>query len=425
MRVCLVYPVHLTLSREIAEDSLIHRGLCALSASLKAKGVEDVSLLDLRRIGSVEEFETKLKRADPDYLCLTCNSIERDTISTVLSSSREVCPKCRTIVGGPDTVVALDLYREDPRVDYIVVGEGDLTLPELVLNSPDEKVHIGQRADLNSLPMPDYELFDLSKELQLEMIPGMKIPSLGIMVSRGCPFNCTFCQPTEELLFGRPRLMTVEKAVSEVKVLLKRHHLRSITFLDDCLLSYPTWIEAFSNALLREQIDLQWALQGRTNSTGLNGKTLALAKEAGLYCIMFGAESGSDRVLTFINKGTKVDDSYTAKKLCDRHNIKFWMNIVLGFPTETEAEMLETKMLIETLEPFHVSPNIYAPVPGTYLHTYCKELGLLEEEGSLRRDLYAESVRGINYDLARAIYRFALKYSGKRFRKSKWDWWRR
>ena len=386
-----------------------------MSASLKANGFQDVSLIDLRELSSWREYSERLQSLKPDFIGVTSNSIDRQFVFEAVNIAKQVLPTAKVVVGGPDVVVAKSLYMDNNNIDHVVYGEGEISFLKLVKGEVAPKLVIGEKPDLDTLPFPDYDLFNLKNELALHMIPGMASPSMSITNSRGCPFKCTFCQPTESKLYGKVRVRGAERTVQEIKLLQSKYGIKSISFVDDCLLSYPKWVEDFSNCLIKNGVQLEWMILGRTNSVGLNERTLSLASKAGLYCVMFGVESGSDRVLEFLNKRTKVEDAYKANEICKRFGIKFWMNMIVGLPTETEEEMWMTKKLIEDLQPFHVAPNIYAPVPGTYLYDYCVSNDLVLPSSKFRRDLDAENIKGVNYTVARQVVDYALQFSGNRF----------
>jgi radical SAM superfamily enzyme YgiQ (UPF0313 family) len=127
---------------------------------------------------------------------------------------------------------------------------------------------------------------------------------------------------------------------------------------------------------------------------------VALMAEAGLRGYFIGFESGSDRVLRFIRKGTKREQNLAAGRICRKYGISIWANYMLGLPTETQEEVLETISMLKELDPDYYSPAFYTPHPGSDLYTYCVEndLSLIRDHGSYRRNPDEAKIKGIDYE---------------------------
>jgi radical SAM superfamily enzyme YgiQ (UPF0313 family) len=121
---------------------------------------------------------------------------------------------------------------------------------------------------------------------------------------------------------------------------------------------------------------------------------------AGLRGYFIGFESGSDRVLRFIRKGTRRWQNLRAAEICREHGIAIWANYMLGIPTETKEEVMETISMLKSIDPDYYSPAFYTPHPGSDLYAYCVEndLSLIKSHDSYRRNPDEAKIKGIDYD---------------------------
>jgi radical SAM superfamily enzyme YgiQ (UPF0313 family) len=142
-----------------------------------------------------------------------------------------------------------------------------------------------------------------------------------------------------------------------------------------------------------------------------------LMAEVGLKGYFIGFESGSDRVLRFIRKGTKRWQNIAAGRVCKKYGIAIWANYMLGLPTETKEEVLETISMIQEIDPDYYSPAFYTPHPGSDLYDYCLEhdLSLIVNHDSYRRNPTEEKIRGVDYQ----FLHWAVEESQRR------TWWNR
>jgi radical SAM superfamily enzyme YgiQ (UPF0313 family) len=127
--------------------------------------------------------------------------------------------------------------------------------------------------------------------------------------------------------------------------------------------------------------------------------------------VWFGFESGSQRLLDLVKKGTIVEQAYEAASLCQKYDIACAFNVLLGLPGETEDDYLRTMQVFEEYPWVHPNPNIFNPLPGTALYDYCRIYDLLETPGdySIRDAAYIEQigkgpVRSVDYELVLKYY---------------------
>src|SRR3990172_8581442 len=125
--------------------------------------------------------------------------------------------------------------------------------------------------------------------------------------------------------------------------------------------------------------------------------------QVGLKGYFIGFESGSDRVLRFLRKGTSRKANLEAARVCRRYGISIWANYMLGLPTETEAEIKETISMLKTIDPDYYSPAFYTPHPGSELYDYCQEQGLslIADYDGYRRNPTEPKIKGHDFEFLR------------------------
>jgi len=390
------------------EAGWINHGLAQLSACAKAEGFE-VDLIDLRGLEGWDEFRAELEGRHPDVVGLTMMSVDYNPVMKALDVVKDVGPSIVTVVGGPHPTLVLEEVVANSKIDYIVTHEGEIAFPRLLAaiergQPPKERVIVGERPDLDSLPFVDRELFlkewrkygcDLDSP-EVPFVPELPPPFLTIIAGRGCIYNCSFCQPAERIIFGKFRSRSVESVIKELKLLRDKYHFASFMFHDDCLTNDRKWVAEFCEAYMREGFTQHFFCQSRADILVRHEELVELMAEAGCRGYLIGFESGSDRVLRFLRKGTTREVNLRAVKVCRKYGISIWANYMLGIPTETKEEVMETISMLKEIDPEYYSPAFYTPHPGSDLYTYCIEhdLSLITSHDQYRRNPTETKIKG-------------------------------
>jgi radical SAM superfamily enzyme YgiQ (UPF0313 family) len=144
-------------------------------------------------------------------------------------------------------------------------------------------------------------------------------------------------------------------------------------------------------------------------------------KKCGLEMLLIGFESGNQRVLNFLRKGTTVEQNYKAAAICKKLSIRIWANFMLGIPTETNKEAMDTVKMIKRIKPYVSSPAFYTPHPGSDLFDFCvkNNLSLIKKHEDYKRNPEGQKIKGVDYDfLNKALAELArVPYSVKLRRK--------
>lgn len=217
----------------------------------------------------------------------------------------------------------------------------------------------GYQNNLDQLPQPAFHLLPMGKYFYELMGTHFTI----LESSRGCPYQCNFCYLG---MYGTQyRQKSIGRVMDEIKHVTKQYSVKNIYFMDLEFGLNRNHLNSFCDALIREQIDIQWCCQTRV--TDLNRETLRLMRDSGCSLIHFGVEAGTDRILKQIGKKIQVSDCIRTIKMAHEANIRTALFMNFGFPGETKEEMESTIDLAIRLNPTYVAFHLIVPFPGTDL----------------------------------------------------------
>lgn len=389
--------------------SQVHTGLCTLSAVCKKKGFTDIDIIDVRMLQNWHEFRDKIIESKPDIVGITMMSPDYDYASKCIDLVKNINSKIRTVVGGMHPTVMTNEVISNNKIDYIIVGEGEIAFPELLQKlkdgRPSERVIKGERPDVNTLPFIDRELFDF---LELPYDFFLELPFATILAGRGCAYNCHFCSPAGKIMHGyRARRRSVDNVIEEIKHLHDTYGIKSVQFWDDCFTEDKKWIMEFCDKYKNNKFKMPFVCQTRADIISKNPDMMKKLKKAGLVMASIGFESGNDRILKFINKGTTLKQNLQASRICKRLGIKIWAYHMFGLPTEKKEEALDTVRMIKKIKPYRSSAAFFTPHPGSYFFKYCEDnnLSLIDKHDSFVRfpEIDKPKIKNIDYKLMRKI----------------------
>lgn len=243
-KTALVYPSYVVFNlRGGLEGTWINHGIACLIAYAKKMG-ETVDLIDLRRLKDWNDFKNKIKKYDlVGYSILTQ---DMETARQAINLNKQVNPQAKIVVGGVHVSVATEDFINDRKVDFIIIGEGEIVFCNLIKrlksnSPPHQKILEDKRIDLNELPYIDRDLW--TQERPAEFV-GLKEPFFTLLGSRACIYNCRFCQPCSRKIFGtKERVRSPEHFIGELVELKKTYGLKSFIILDDNAFQNRNWIE--------------------------------------------------------------------------------------------------------------------------------------------------------------------------------------
>ncbi len=395
------------------EAGWISHGLASLSSAAKAQGFE-IDLIDLRALSGWDHFRQVLAERNPDVVGVTMMSVDYNPARQAIAIAKEVKPEMVTIIGGPHVTIALEDSLRIPHVDYLVTGEGETAFPKLLRaieegQAPEHRVLRGETPDLDAILLTDRGLFldewrkwgyDLDSP-EVPFVEELPAPFATIIAGRGCLYHCTFCKPGEDYLFGkRTRRRSVDNVITELHMLVDRYRIASFMFHDDCLTEDRDWVTEFTEKYVAEGFTMPFLCQTRADILVKHEDMVARMAHAGLRGYFIGFESGNDRVLKFIRKGTTAEQNRQAARVCRKYGISIWANYMMGLPTETKEEVMDTVRLMKEIDPDYYSPAFFTPHPGTDLYDYVTEhdLSRITDYDSYRRNPTEPKIKGQDYE---------------------------
>lgn len=369
--------------------------LAYLAAVLEENGI-DVDILDCTVLGyGWEEYERFLEKTHPDIVGVSGITPFLSSAVKTVQIAKKVIPEVVTVVGGTHfTLNAEQALLRYPDIDYVVRGEGEITLLELVKaldnhTKLSDVKGIGFREknsiimteerplieDLDTLPMPAYHKLPMDKYRFIFWGSEVCV----VIGSRGCPFQCRFC--TERLIWrNRWRGRSASKVVDEMELLNKKYGVRIIWFGDDCFNLNRERTEQFVNELEERELDMKWYIETRVDTLLRDADLVPKMARLGLFHVLLGAESSSENDLKYLSKGIEPQDTKKAVDLLKNNNIIAHTNFILGLPTDSKQSIRNTVNFAKSIDPDMAVFVAFTPFPGTDLYDEIVKLGLLKEK---------------------------------------------
>lgn len=313
-----------------------------------------------------------------NYLTKMCLTNMREAAFEMIQYAKE--RGCTVIVSSSDSTDQFEMYL-NKGADYILLGEAELTLLELVkavdqqqkdiFNIPgiafkqnNAVVKTARRSvmkALDELPFPAWDLINM-EPYRNSWIKHAGYFSINIATTRGCPFKCNWC--AKPIYGNRYNTRSPQNVIDELRVLKANYRFDHIWFCDDIFGLKPGWVNEFAGLLEKEHLHFRFKMQGRVDLLLQDNIIHDLAR-AGCENIWMGAESGSQKILDAMEKGTTVQQIYDATRLLKKHGIHPSFFIQFGYPGETKEDIAKTITMINRLLPYEIGISVSYPLPGT------------------------------------------------------------
>lgn len=268
--------------------------------------------------------------------------------------------------------------------DIVVKGEGEKAFLDIVKKKTNEKiVSYPLIKDLSEIPHPARHLMDINYYLKtIDINPethlggyiSSKTKTSGILSSRGCPYRCIFCHNSWRR--SPPRYHSAEYVIEEIEELINNYDTEALFFFDDDLFSNNPRLKKICKRMKEKKIDIIWGCNARVNEIDL--ETLKMVKKAGCKQVNFGFESGSQRILSLLkNNTTTIEQNKRAVKLCKEACLGIHASFMIGNPTETKKDVMDTQEFIKKNPLDSIGVLLTTPFPGTELWEICKRRGII------------------------------------------------
>jgi radical SAM superfamily enzyme YgiQ (UPF0313 family) len=319
----------------------------------------------------------------------------------VATAIKAVDPSVPVIFGGWHPSLLPDQTLEEPFVDAVVRGQGDLSLLEIAQALAEGKSLEGVRGvswkgatqrqhnpdrrveQLGSLPMPAFDLVDFDA---YERACGLR--KLAYATSVGCPYACNYCT---DMVFYKRRFnaLSADRVVDELTRLVPKYRIEEVALLDS---NFPVDLRRalqIARGIYDSGVRFRWTFQASTDFLcRMSQDEVQLLADSGVSHMGFGTESTSEPVLKLMNKRhQRVNEMFETAQKTSLAGIRVTFNLIFGYPGETEADRLITfRTMSDIAHQFSnvsFSPNIFTPYPGIPIWPQLRALGVPEPK-SLR-----------------------------------------
>lgn len=394
----------------------------SLFDTMFAKGPEAI-------IGALEKEQPRFFVIYDDgfnYLTKMCLTNMREAAFKMIGIAKE--KGCTVIVSSSDSSDRYEMYLQKG-ADFIIIGEAELTLLQLIKTIEKNETNFSDidglawldksfikktkkrnvMKDLDALPFPAWDLIDI-QPYRRSWMKHAGYFSMNVATTRGCPFKCNWC--AKPIYGNRYNSRSPQNVVNELIMLKTKYRFDHIWFCDDIFGLQPGWVNAFADLIEKESLSFKFKMQGRVDLLLKENNIKDLAR-AGCENIWMGAESGSQKILDAMEKGTTVKQIAAATILLKKNNIKPSFFIQFGYPGETKEDIEKTISMINSLLPYQIGISVSYPLPGTRF--YEKVKSELEEKTNWRDS--DEMALMFHNTYPPAYYKQLHKYVHKSYRK--------
>lgn len=356
------------------------------AAALRESGVR-VEMCDVALESPEEKVRKALSRGRPNlvfvceddfnFLTKMCLSRNRELAFWIAGTARD--HGCRVAVHGSDATDHVEEYL-DAGFDYVLMGEVEEAICELAGGRVANEIaglayrdkNTGRtcrtgprlfRECLDDLPSPAWDLIDIGPYREAWKARH-SLFSLNLVSSRGCPFRCNWCAKP---IYGHSyRVRSAPAVAREIHYLKTRYKPDHIWFADDIFALSARWTKEFADRV--EDLDTQTPFKMQSRCDLMTREVVADLKRAGCHEVWMGAESGSQRILNAMEKGTKVEQIYKARENLNRNEIRAGFFLQFGYPGEDWSDIQSTIRMVRAARPNDIGISVTYPLPGTKLH---------------------------------------------------------
>jgi anaerobic magnesium-protoporphyrin IX monomethyl ester cyclase len=338
-----------------------------------------------------QEIREVIARCKPSVVGISAKTQNFKSASVVAKIVKDISDKIIVVMGGPHPSMVGSDVMKCREVDICVFGEAEVTIVELlgafegknkienisgiIYRENDSVVRSQNREMIRDLDALDFP-FKYAAEILYDFPNYPKNAFAHIFATRGCPYNCTFCG-SRYIWTRRVRFRSPENVVQELRM-LQKEGINFVRFEDDTFGINNKYLQVLCDAIRQNCPGLAWSCEIPVQL--VDEKNISLMKKAGCYQISIGVESGSNEILSVINKNITIEKAFQACSLIKKHRIALAVFFMVGFPQETEKSLADTIMAIKKIKCDYVVYSIFTPYPGTETYALCKDLGLISDD---------------------------------------------
>ncbi|MFY9401854.1 MAG: radical SAM protein [Candidatus Omnitrophota bacterium] len=393
-------------------------GISLIAASMISAGIKiPITAYDFdlqERDFMLHSVEKILRKEEPAYLAIATQSCTRGGVYELIDLARRINPGINIILGGPFATCKYDFLLKNFNVDYVVVGDGEETMVELINNLKEGvgplgikgiafmrkgKVYFsGERKKILNLDLLPYPAFHLFKGFEKKINSGRSINftsnfilgrrcttlknALLMLSSRGCIYSCNFC-PMSKIDKYKVRFHSPKYFVDMVAYFYHRYGIRDFVFGDNFFTLSKKRVMEICRLILKKRLKIKWSCMTRSDS--VDKEMLKAMSAAGCFEISYGVESGSEEIQNRIGKRLDLLKTREAFEQTRKAGIRSILMLMVGNTGESESTIRQTFCYVKGLNPDSVLVKRVKVYPGTLIHD------LYEKQGLLRKSYYKES----------------------------------
>ncbi len=368
--------------------------LATIAGNIRERN-HDVKIFDYSTFPYMDDadrtFVQVLKEFSPDFVGISFSTPLFDEMVRVGTIVKNFNPDIKLIGGGPHASAVPEECLKTSPLDIVITGEGDFVAADAIdatnLSQIDgiafkeggTVVVIPKKVrfldDLDKLPFPAWDLFDLSKYHTPRQMR-RKSPVGWIETSRGCLYGCVYCNKN---IFGQNfRFKSAKRTVDEMEFMLNCG-FAEIQIGEDMFTTNKERVMQICDMIVERGLDFPWATTTGIRVDSVNLEMLKAMKKAGCYRVYYGFESGSDQILVQSRKGTNTATARQAVKWSKEAGLEVLGFFMIGLPGETEETMQQTIDFAKSLDIDFAKMTIMSPLPGTPIWNDFKAKGLLKD----------------------------------------------
>lgn len=380
-------------------------GLAYIAAVLEKNGYRGCVKIKDMFIYNIKDVKNTIKNEKPDIIGISCFTDYRHTALQVAEIAKKLNQNIIIVMGGAHASFMYNQILSYIFVDIVCIGESENTFLELIkaiekkkslenikgiayknkekiIKTPDRPLI----QNLDEIPFParhlfeeDYDVdtqmgyYDEKKEHWCEGKRVTELKSVGMITSRGCPFNCLFCS-TSPFWGHKWRFRSAKNVIDEIEMLYNQG-VRFFDFYDDNFTADRKRVLEICDDIIERKLDIRWKCSSRVSS--VDEEIYRAIKKAGCIYINFGIESGSPKILKIMRKGVTIEQQIKAFQLAKKVGIDAGMMLIVGNVGETKETIQETLDMMLKAKPSVVGVNILKIFPNTDLYKIAEEKGQL------------------------------------------------
>lgn len=403
-RVTLVFPPwisHAHNYRGLLQNTLPPLGILSIASYLESKGFR-VTVIDIQAEQLSEDaFRQRLLADPPDIVGITVLTTMAVPAHRVARIAKTLFPDCTVVCGGVHAEVLSRETLADSAIDCVVRGDGEEVMLEIAEGRPFREilglswregralVHNPPRPiemNLDKYPFPAYHLAPM--HLYFPAVGTYKnLPAINMLMARGCPGKCTFCNSANTTL----RTRSAGRVVDEIEYLHRRFGIRQVQFYDDTFTVMRMNVEAFCRLMIERRLPVAWTAYARADC--FSDDLARLMKRAGCHQVLIGVETGDDEISRRIRKPIPREKTRQTVRIARENGLLVRASFIMGNAGETRESLARSLAYSLEIDPDLVQWSINTPYPGTELYEWAKSEGRLTTE------------EWTDYDLSRLLIR--------------------